>query len=459
MSNRCRNLSFLVVLLTAPAWAGVDIRAQTKLVVQVKSVTLNTATITGGGTVNGVVTLNAAASGNGVTVKIVSSAPQIAEVPPSVVVQPNATSASFIIQTHPVAMNPNVVTPPPSAQITAQAGVSSQAVATLTVLPPTLTALTLNPATVAGGTNSTGTVTISGPTPSAGMTIALSSPSSTSSQRTLTVLERVAVAVGLPSSVNIPAGATSASFTMTTRPVAASTTHQIDAKWGAFTIKTATLTVTPPDISSFTPSYLGATAGSGFSGTVNLSGPAPAGGMTINMKTTLAYGGTTGTFAQCGPLPTVPATVTVPAGATSTGFTGTTSPGYGVFWVVGSTATKSAQVALSVNSVIFNVILPASVKGGTLVQGKIQLNGPAMSPNCGNRYTLKSSDTNYAQVPAYVDVTPGATEATFPITTTALPASSAPVTVTITGTGVIVGNNAPAPAKQYPRTANMTITP
>ena len=426
-------------------------------VVQVKSITINPTSMIGGGTVNGSVTLGAAA-GQPITVKLASSAPQIAEVPASVVVQSGATSATFIVQTHPVSVNPNVVTSAPTAQITAAAGLNSQT-ATLTVVPPALSSLTLNPASVAGGTNSTGTVTMSGAAAASGITINLSSPASKTSDRALTLLERAVFGVSMPASITIPGGATSASFAITTRPVSAPTAHDIAASWGTLATRTATLTVTPPDIASITPQYLGATAGNGFSGTINLNGRAPSGGLVINMKSALAYGGTTGTFAQCGPLPSVPATATVPAGATSVGFNGTTSPGFGTYWVVGSTSTKSAMMGLSVQSVVFSVVLPASVKGGTVAQGKIHLNGPAMPPNCGNHYTLASSATNYAQVPAGVDVTPGATEATFSITTSALPASSSPVTVTITGTGIIVAENAAAPAKQWPLTATMTITP
>ena len=64
-------------------------------VVQVKSITINPTSMIGGGTVNGSVTLGAAA-GQPITVKLASSAPQIAEVPASVVVQSGATSATFI---------------------------------------------------------------------------------------------------------------------------------------------------------------------------------------------------------------------------------------------------------------------------------------------------------------------------------------------------------------------------
>src|SRR2546428_6055002 len=72
---------------------------------QLSGFTLNPTSIIGGGTALGTVTLSAAAGSAGVTVRISSSAPQIAAVPTSVVVQPGATSATFMVQTVPVTVN------------------------------------------------------------------------------------------------------------------------------------------------------------------------------------------------------------------------------------------------------------------------------------------------------------------------------------------------------------------
>jgi hypothetical protein len=459
MSNRRWSLVAALLVIAVPAWPQVDRKLTPVLrvgLLSLKSVTLNPNSVTGGATVNGVVTMSAAAPGP-VSVKIASSASQVAEVPQSVVIQQGATSATFIVQTHPVWINPSVVTSPPSAQISAQLANDPPVAVTLTVLPPALTSLALNPASVAGGTNATGTLTLSGPAPSAGITISLSTPSSAPADR-LSFASRFS-GIGMPAEVSIPAGATSATFTVTTHPVAASTTYQINAPWGAFVTKTATLTVTPPDVASIKyVSYSSIFGGQTFPLTLNLTGPAPADGMTINLKTFLASGGTTGTFAQCGQYPSVPATTTVPHGASSVNFTVTTFPGYGAFWVQASTPTKSVSQSFSIEY-IFKMVVPPSIKGGTAAQGKIQLSSPAPPANCGTRYSLKSSDTNYAQVPAYVDVVPGESEAAFSITTSALPASSAAVTVTISATGAVVGYNSPAPPAQFARTANVAVTP
>ena len=91
-----------------------------------------------------------------------------------------------------------------------------------------LSSLTLNPSNVTGGNSSTGTVTLSGPAPAGGAQIVLSS-SNTGAARA-------------PSSVTIPAGATSASFTVNTSFVLFSTSVQISASYRSKTL-TASLTV------------------------------------------------------------------------------------------------------------------------------------------------------------------------------------------------------------------------
>src|SRR2546425_4097410 len=73
-----------------------------------------------------------------------------------------------------------------------------------------LSSLSLNPTSVTGGNSSTGTVTLSGAAPSGGAQVTLSSSN--------TVVARV------PSSVTVAAGATSATFTVSTSAVTASTT-------------------------------------------------------------------------------------------------------------------------------------------------------------------------------------------------------------------------------------------
>ncbi len=209
---------------------------------QLSAVTLSLTSVIGGAQVAGTVTLPQPAPSGGVTVTIRSSQPTVAAVPSSVVVQPGATVATFVVQTYPVATTPNV-----AVELAAQAG-SSTKTATLTVWPPTLASLTLNPASVAGGSSATGQVTITGPAPSGGLAVTLSS-------------QTPAVA-GVPQQVTIGAGATGATFSVATKGVAAATSVSIvAAQWvpgprgpQIASSKTATLTVLPSKAAATAPS-------------------------------------------------------------------------------------------------------------------------------------------------------------------------------------------------------------
>src|SRR6267378_2920780 len=96
----------------------------------------------------------------------------------------------------------------------------------------TLSSLAVNPTSVNGGSPSTGTVALSGPAPSGGAVISLSSDNT--------------AAATVPAGVTVAYGATSATFTVSTSAVTASTPLTITASYGGGT-KTASLTVTPPN--------------------------------------------------------------------------------------------------------------------------------------------------------------------------------------------------------------------
>jgi len=203
------------------------------------SVTLNPSSVAGGASSAGTVTLTSAAPAGNALVTLASSNTVAAGVPASVVVTAGQTQATFTVTT---------------AQVTSQTTVSISASyqnvtqsATLTINPPapppvaTLSALSLNPTSVAGGSSSTGTVTLSAAAPASGASVSLSASSS---------------ATTVPASVTVPAGATSGTFTITTTSVAASTSSTISAVFGGVT-KTAVLTVNPPG----QPATLTVTAG------------------------------------------------------------------------------------------------------------------------------------------------------------------------------------------------------
>src|SRR5207245_8997090 len=93
--------------------------------------------------------------------------------------------------------------------------------------PPTVSSLTLNPANVFGGQSSTGTVTLTGPAPAGGAQVFLSSNNG---------------AARVPSSVIVPAGASSVTFTVNTSFVLISTSATISASYNG-TTRAATLGV------------------------------------------------------------------------------------------------------------------------------------------------------------------------------------------------------------------------
>ncbi|HZH97376.1 MAG TPA: hypothetical protein VEX38_00265, partial [Fimbriimonadaceae bacterium] len=100
----------------------------------------------------------------------------------------------------------------------------------VTVQPSsTVEQVTANPSTVKGGTSTSGVVTLSSPAPSGGAVVPLSSSSSY---------------VIVPSSVTVPAGSTSATFTIATKQVGGTYSRVIYASRNGVT-RTAAVTLTP----------------------------------------------------------------------------------------------------------------------------------------------------------------------------------------------------------------------
>ena len=185
-------------------------------------ISLNPATVTGGGASTGTVALSGGAPSGGAVVTL-SSASGAATPPASVTVPAGATSATFPVAT-------TAVSSPVPAQISGlYSGVTKSATLTINPAPAAaLASLALSPSTVAGGGTSIGTVTLTSGAPSGGAVVTLSSANP-------------AVATVAPS-VTVPAGATSAVFTATAASVASNRTSVISATYAGVT-KSATLTV------------------------------------------------------------------------------------------------------------------------------------------------------------------------------------------------------------------------
>lgn len=98
-----------------------------------------------------------------------------------------------------------------------------------------LSSLGLSPTSVTGGNPSTGTVTLTTAAPAGGAAVALSSSNT--------------AAATVPASVTVPAGSTSATFTVSTSSVGANTPATISASYGGVS-RTAILTVNAPAAST-----------------------------------------------------------------------------------------------------------------------------------------------------------------------------------------------------------------
>ncbi|MCP9493516.1 MAG: thrombospondin type 3 repeat-containing protein [Pyrinomonadaceae bacterium MAG19_C2-C3] len=279
--------------------------------------------------------------------------------------------------------------------------------------------LTLTPTSVNGGVPSTGKVTLSRVAPAGGASVVLSSNN--------------AAAASVPQSVIVPGGGRIATFPVTTYPVAANTAVRVSAIGGG-TTKIATLTIKAPVLTKLILSPTSVTGGIPSTGTVTLSGAAPAGGTLATL------------FSNNTAAATVPASITVDAGATTATFVIATSPvaankSVTIASRVG-TVSKTAQLIVKTPVVSLVTLDPTSVVGGATSLGTVTLTGVA--PTGGAVVTLRSSRTTAATVPASVTVAGGASTATFIVTTRTVTAST---TATISAT------------RSVTKTAILSVTP
>ena len=190
--------------------------------VAVAAVSASPSSVVGGGGATGTVSLSASAPAGGASV-VLSSASGAVTVPAAVTVAQGMTSATFGIAT-------SAVTMPTSTTISASYGGVTKAT-TFTVTPasaPALASVALTSTSIVGGTSTTGRATLTAPAGSGGAVVTLRSSNPT--------------LVGVPASVVVPAGATSATFTVTTTVTKRNATAAVYATYASVT-KTASLTV------------------------------------------------------------------------------------------------------------------------------------------------------------------------------------------------------------------------
>jgi hypothetical protein len=227
--------------------------------------------------------------------------------PSSVIVPQGASTISWTIVTNPVAGSTPV-------QIKASAnGGSSQA--TLTVNPNSPGQVTFTPSSVIGGASSVGKVIFAR---------ALLSDTVV----TLSIVSGNSAIASMPSSITVPAGSTSGTWTVVTAPVAATTTVQISATAnGGSATGTLTVKVGGPGSLIFNPTSV--TGGATASGIINFSQP-------VAVDTDVQIAVVSGSAS----IGSYSAIVTIPAGGTSAPFSVLTNA---------VTQTTSAQFSATAN--------------------------------------------------------------------------------------------------------------
>lgn len=200
----------------------------------------------------GTVNLNLPVQGDGVSVSLYSSDSTLVTIPDSVMVAKGEASAIFTINTSSVTTNQIV---------TIYATVNGVTRSTILLLEPAtpVTALSLAPATVFGGYNTLGVVTIGAKAPAGGLWVTVASDN---------------VSALVPQMVLIPAGKKSTTFNIRTSPVTAKRKVNITATHGGKSA-VATLTLNPISIASLVLIPNVVSGGDDSLGFVTLSAPAP----------------------------------------------------------------------------------------------------------------------------------------------------------------------------------------
>jgi len=374
----------------------------------VVSVTSNPANITGSNTGTATVTLDGPAPASW-AVNVTSDNPALGfGLSAGVPITTKTTAIPSGARSVNVGINTAYVTADTAVNVTAtRAGVTASTV--INVLPPAPASVVLTPASVRGGTNTSLRVNITCKAPVGGLVVALSSNRA----------EATPVAT-----VTVPAGQTFVTKSVPTTTVSANATAVLSAVANGYT-KTANLTITPsiPTAVSLTPNVV--VGGNSSTGKVTLNGPAGPDGAVV-------------TLVSSSPKVTVPATVTVPAGATSANFTASTvTIPSNINATVratfnGTTATGTIAVqAPKPSAVSYN---PTVLTGGKSGVGTVTLNGKAPA---GVYEVLLTADNGIFTIPSSVTVAEGATSATFPVSALVVDTDTV-VTTTATANGTTI---------------------
>ncbi|HTW63120.1 MAG TPA: hypothetical protein VME17_00835 [Bryobacteraceae bacterium] len=328
------------------------------------------------------------------TISWTSSLP-LPNVPNSVTIPAGQTQIAVPILL-PAVDQPTVVT------ITIGAGPS----ASFTILPPSIDSngnpmvtVSVSPDSVTGGALATGSVVLGAAAPAGGAVVNLSASNN---------------AAQVAQQITIPAGQVAAQFEILTVPVAATEQVVVTGVAGN-AMGQATLTVLPggaQSVSSLAFNPNPATAGGTALGTAVLGSAAGPQGQTISLTSN-------------SPAVSVPATISIPAGATSATFP----------ILIGASAPPSVQITAAGPNTITStlsilpdpagnggtisqlILQPSSVTGGNPVNGHIYLAQPAGS---GGVVVGLSSSSNAVTLPSTLTVPSGQSDAIFTVNTSSV---------------------------------------
>jgi trimeric autotransporter adhesin len=234
--GECLSFSVITVGIAANTSVNINARLGAQLLTvpllvtaapsatQVNSFFLDPLSVAGGETSMATIVLNGLAPPSGFLVSLSSDNAAALVLPASVTIPAGTDRVNLLIGTNPVAADSlvTILFAPAAPGLVAQLTVRAAAAA------PTLTGISVSPATVMGGSAATGRVSLSGPAQVASVVI-LSSSNSASS---------------VPPSVTVPVGASSAQFVVNTAAVAANTVATLSATLGSVT-RLGSFTVTP----------------------------------------------------------------------------------------------------------------------------------------------------------------------------------------------------------------------
>jgi hypothetical protein len=361
------------------------------------SVAVTGATPSVAGTPSATVYLTGVAPAGGVTVTLSSTGP--ASTNSSVTIPAGKSSASTTVHT-------STVSSATAATLTASYN-GQQVAAALTVVPPLLSSFSISPSPTTGGNIATGKVVATAAQPS-------------QTAVSLAIVSGASAIASMPSTVHIQQGGTNVSFQIVTAAVTTSTAVTVSATVGPDTLL-ATFNVVPNTTTQGTPSSISFLANpllgsDSTTGVVNLV-------KAVSTATTVNLAVQSGASA----ISSLPATVTVPANATSASFPITTaSVGSNTpVQIAASTSAGSATATLTVEAPapVTVQFLTSPVIGGNSTQVRVIMQQIVLAATTVN-LSVTGGASAVKSIPASVSVSPGHNTVVFTLSTNAVSAAT-----------------------------------